>query len=118
MLPPYSVNSLAVTALEAALADWDYMEWDRQQVDESRTLIYDTCRRLGLTFWPSAANFVLIRIGRDVRTLISHLASRGVLVRDRSAEPGCEGCLRITAGVVDDTRRCLAEVETFFTHRQ
>ena len=114
VLPPYSVNALAVTALEAALADRAYLEWYRGQVEQSRDLVYQACERLGLTFWPSAANFVLIRIGRDVKRLIEFLAARGFLVRDRSSEPGCEGCLRLTAGVVDDTRRCLAEVEAFF----
>jgi histidinol-phosphate aminotransferase len=118
VLPPYSVNALAVTALESALADRDYVAWYCGQVDQSRRLIYDACRRLGLTFWPSAANFVLIRVGHDVKALIEHLAANGILVRDRSSEPGCDGCLRITAGVVDHTRRCLDEVEAFVSARR
>ena len=117
LLPPYSVNALAVTALEAALADRAYLEWYRQQVEQSRALVYETCRRFDLMFWPSAANFVLIRVGSDVKRLIEFLAGRGFLVRDRSSEPGCVGCLRLTAGVVDDTRRCLAEVESFLGRR-
>jgi histidinol-phosphate aminotransferase len=117
LLPPYSVNALAVTALKAALTDRDYVTWYCEQVDQSRRLLYDSCDRLGLEYWPSAANFVLIRVGDDVQALIGHLAARGILVRDRSSEPGCEGCLRITAGVVDHTRRCLAEVESFIAAR-
>jgi histidinol-phosphate aminotransferase len=39
------------------------------------------------------------------------LSSRGVLVRDRSREPGCQNCIRITAGVVDHTRTVIAELE-------
>ena len=26
-------------------------------------------------------------------------------------DPGCDGCIRITAGVVDDTRACIAAIE-------
>jgi histidinol-phosphate aminotransferase len=117
VLPPYSVNALAVTALEAALADREYVDWYCREVDESRALIYEMCGRLGLTFWPSAANFVLIRIGDDVRALIEYLAERDILVRDRSSEPGCRGCLRLTAGVADHTRRSLDAIETFFRTR-
>jgi len=36
------------------------------------------------------------------------MSARGVRVRDRSGEAGCEGCVRITAGIVDDTRRAIA----------
>ena len=37
--------------------------------------------------------------------------ARGIFVRNRSGEPGCEGCVRITAGVVEHTERCLAALE-------
>jgi histidinol-phosphate aminotransferase len=32
-------------------------------------------------------------------------------VRDKSGDPGCEGCIRITTGVVEHTRACLAALE-------
>jgi len=54
---------------------------------------------------------VLVRIGARARDVVRSLALRGVLVRDRSSETGCEGCIRITAGVVDDTRRVIAALE-------
>jgi histidinol-phosphate aminotransferase len=117
VLPPYSVNALAVTALEAALGDREYVDWYGREVQASRVLIYEMCRRTGLTFWPSAANFVLVRIGEDVKALIERLAEKGILVRDRSSEPGCDGCLRITAGVVDHTRPAVAEIEAFIRAR-
>jgi histidinol-phosphate aminotransferase len=117
LLPPYSVNALAVTALEAALDDREYVEWYCRQVGESRALVYETCERLGLAYWPSAANFVLIRAGGDLGALIEFLGAKDILVRDRSSEPGCEGCFRLTAGVVEHTRRALAEIEAFIRTR-
>jgi histidinol-phosphate aminotransferase len=39
------------------------------------------------------------------------MAARGVLVRDRSQQPGCAGCCRITAGLVDHTRVAIAALE-------
>jgi len=39
------------------------------------------------------------------------LSARGIHVRDRSADHGCAGCVRITAGVLEHTRRCIAAIE-------
>ena len=67
-----------------------------RQVDESKALLYAACDRLGLTYWTSDANFVLVarRRARSA-TLVEGAAARGIYLRDRSTEPGCAGCLRI-----------------------
>jgi len=81
------------------------------QAAASRSLLAEACARLGLQTWPSAANFLLVRVGDRAREIVAGLAARDVLVRDRSRDPGCEGCIRITAGLVDDTRRAIAALE-------
>ena len=110
-LPPYSLNVCAIEGMRAALKDEAWREWYRDQVSQSRRLVYEACDRRGLAYWRSEANFVLVRVGVRCRDVVDALAGRGILVRDRSGEPGCAGCLRITAGVVDHTRRCLAALE-------
>ncbi|HEY6358553.1 MAG TPA: histidinol-phosphate transaminase, partial [Vicinamibacterales bacterium] len=57
VLPPFPLNISAVRALEAALEDRQYLEWSVAQAAESRGLIADACRRLGLHCWPSEGNF-------------------------------------------------------------
>jgi histidinol-phosphate aminotransferase len=109
-IAPFSVNVFAAAALEAALADREYLDWYVNQVRTSRQLIYDACARLRLPCWLSAANFVLVRVG-DAPGTRSALAARGVHVRDRSEAPGCQGCIRITAGLVDDTHAAIAALE-------
>lgn len=104
VLPPFPLNVCAVRALRAALDDPDYLAWSVLQAAESRRLLEAACRRLGLPFWPSEANFMLIRIGSNVAAVVAAMAVRGVLVRDRSQQPGCAGCCRITTGVVAHTR--------------
>ena len=37
--------------------------------------------------------------------------ARDIFVRDRSSDPGCAGCIRMTTGIVDDTRRLVAALE-------
>lgn len=103
VVPPYSVNAWAAAALPAAIADTAYREWYVAQAAESRAILTEMCARLGLETWPSAANFVLINLGDRSRQIVSELKRRGIAVRDRSADPG-GGLVRVTAGLVDDTR--------------
>ena len=44
----------------------------------------------------------------DALAVLQRAAGRGIYLRDRSTEPGCEGCLRVSAGVVDHTDRFIA----------
>jgi histidinol-phosphate aminotransferase len=110
-LPPYSINVMAATVLSAALNDREYVNWYRQQVERSRALVYDACNRLGLHYWRSHANFVLVRVGDDAPAIVDALAERKIFVRDRSTQPGCAGCIRITTGVIEHTEACLAALE-------
>ena len=111
MLPPYSVNAYAVAAIEAAFTDVDYYNWYLGQVTESRALLNTALSRLRIKVWPSAANFVLAYFGERTPSIVAALAERGITVRDRSHDPGCVGCVRITAGVVSHTRACVAALE-------
>ncbi|HEU4937513.1 MAG TPA: aminotransferase class I/II-fold pyridoxal phosphate-dependent enzyme [Vicinamibacterales bacterium] len=109
--PPYGLNVCAAAALPPAFRDRDYYDWYVDQVAQSRELLYAGFQRLGVRYWKSDANFVLAKFEGRGPAIASALAARGVHVRDRSNEPGCEGCLRVTAGVVEHTRRFLAALE-------
>ena len=111
VIPPYSVNVCALAAMRAAVADLGYQRDYCAQVARSRELIYAACERLALPYWRSEANFVLVRVGAGAADLVEALARRGVFIRDRTTEPGCEGCVRITAGLVEHTRTCLEAME-------
>ena len=50
-----------------------------------------------LKVYPSDANFLLVKV-KDPRGLYNALLQQGVIVRDRSTVPLCEGCLRLTVG--------------------
>jgi histidinol-phosphate aminotransferase len=110
-LPVYSVNIAAITALTAALADTEHVRSYASEVAQSKEILYAACRRLGLGFWPSDANFVLVHAGERTGPLLEGLAARGVHVRARSTEAGCDGCVRIVAGVVQHTEQCIAAME-------
>jgi len=110
-MPVYSVNIAAAVALPAALGDTDYLQSYLREVAASKSLLYAACDRLGLTYWRSDANFVLVRIGDRIDEVINGARERGVYLRSRSNEPGCEGCLRITTGHVAHTQRGIDVIE-------
>jgi histidinol-phosphate aminotransferase len=110
-VPVYSVSIAAVAAIQAALLDLDHMRGYLQQVTESKALLYAACDRLGITYWKSRANFVLVCAGDRTDAVVRGAFTRGVYLRDRSTEPGCAGCLRIGTGIVDHTRRAIAVME-------
>jgi histidinol-phosphate aminotransferase len=62
---------------------------------------------LGVHYWPSRANFVLFYLGAGCKPFIAGMRERGILVRDRSNDPGCNGCPRITVGTDEHNQRML-----------
>jgi histidinol-phosphate aminotransferase len=101
---PYNVNAVALAVLPEALRDQAYVEHYVSEVKRGRSLLQKELSALGLHYWPSHANFVLVRVGRCYAEFIQALRARGILVRDRNSDQGCEGCVRLTVGCLEHTR--------------
>ena len=110
-ISPYSVNSVALTCLTAALGDEDYLRWYVGEVLASRPLFESALQRLGVPYWRSQANFVLVNIGSQHREFVTAMRTKGVLVRDRSSDHGCDGWVRITLGTREQTQQGIAALE-------
>jgi histidinol-phosphate aminotransferase len=108
---PYNVNGVALDCLPVALADDAYVQWYAAQVNTGRERMMDGLRALGVDFFPSHANFVLMKIGSKHADLVKAMRTRGVLLRDRSTDPGCDGYVRITVGIDEHVTRGLAALK-------
>jgi len=95
---PFNVNSVALACLEEALADQAFVKDHVAQVKDGRARLSHLFDHLGLRYWPSQTNFVLVRIGATAKAFVESMQRRGILVRDSSGSPGCDGCVRITVG--------------------
>lgn len=104
VLSPYSVNSLALACLAPALDDTPYLDWYVGEVLTARAEFETALDAAGVRRWPSRANFVLVDIGELHREFVRLMSAGGVLVRDRSSDPGCDGCVRITIGTREQMR--------------
>jgi histidinol-phosphate aminotransferase len=108
---PYNVNGVALDCLPVALADGEYVAWYSEQVRVGRERMMDGLRALGVPFFPSHANFVLMNIGPKHKELVQSMRANGVLLRDRSTDPGCDGFVRITIGLEEHVTRGLAALK-------
>lgn len=102
---PYSVNMLAALAAIEAVKDDSYVKDYVGEVLAARELLCRELDRLGISYHPSQANFVLIRAGDRAIEIRDKLREMGILVRDRSYE--LPGCVRVTIGTREQVRRFL-----------
>jgi histidinol-phosphate aminotransferase len=108
---PFNINAVAIAATLAALEDRDFLPRYAADVARSRELLYAACARLGLEYWKSAANFVLVRVGDPVLPFVNALADKNIHVRDRSKDPATPGCIRITTGLIEHTEAAISALE-------
>ena len=96
---PYNVNALSMKEALKMLEAGDLREsWVKSILEERNRL---SERLLSFSFvervFPSDANFLLVKM-IDPAKVYTYLTGQGIIVRDRSSAPLCEGCLRITVG--------------------
>lgn len=104
---PYNVNGIALACLPAALADRAFVESYVHQTVQGRGRLMIQLACHGIPYWISQANFVLAKIGARHADFVTEMKKRGILVRDRSRDPGCDGCVRMTVGAAEHTDRLL-----------
>ncbi|HEY0304158.1 MAG TPA: histidinol-phosphate transaminase [Longimicrobiales bacterium] len=98
---PYKVNAVADAAARGILsADRAWVDDVVAQTRVNRTQLAQRLRALGLTLWPSAANFILVKLpaGRMANEVNMALRARGVAVRPFANLPHAGDCIRVTVG--------------------
>lgn len=108
---PYPVNVAALAAAEAAMRDRGFLARTLRELRRGRLELEGGLKRLGIRYFPSAGNFVLVYLGERAKEIVSMLAQKGILVRDRSSDFNGEGYVRVTFGTVKQTRHLLRQLE-------
>ncbi len=107
-LPPYNLNVFAQDAALVALEHADLVARRVRFIVEERERLRAALAALdGVTPYPSQTNFLLFRTALPAADLADRLLRRGVLVRDVSAQPMLERCLRATVGSAAENDRFL-----------
>ena len=102
---PFNVNSLAQAAAIAALKDTDFLAKSFTVNREGKAQLQQGFAKLGLTFVPSYANFVLVKVGDAARVNLE-LLKRGVIVRPVAGD-GLPEWLRVSIGLPHENQKFL-----------
>lgn len=116
---PYSVDAVSQVIASCVLEDGDTVV--RERVAGTVARREELFGRLqgmeGVEVWPSAANFLLIRV-TDARGVWQRLYDEhSVLVRDFSSSAGLADCLRVTVGTEEENAAFLAGLEAVLAAR-
>ena len=106
---PFNVNGIAQAAAVAALDDQEFAQRCARENRAGLAQIENGCRRLGLEFVASVANFMLVKVG-DGDRVFDALQRRGVIVRPVKSY-GLPEWVRVTIGTREQNDRLLAELE-------
>ncbi|AMJ68100.1 histidinol phosphate aminotransferase [Hymenobacter sp. PAMC 26628] len=98
--PPYNLSENTQQLALAALGAAARLPALRQQILAGRTWLTEELHDLPVVehVFPSDANFLLVRFRPDATAVYDALRARGIVVRNRTTQPGCAGCLRLTVG--------------------
>ncbi len=107
---PFNINRLAQEGARAALTDADFLARTKTLVRTGRAFLEEGLRRLGLTFVPSQANYILIYLGRSGREVYQAMLKEGVIIRAMDAY-GFPEHIRVNVGLPEENERFLATLQ-------
>ncbi len=107
--PPYNISAATQQHALAALAAAPRLPEMRAALLAGRTWLAERLPQVSIVehVFTSDANFLLVRFNADATMVYDHLRAQGIVVRNRTTQPGCAGCLRLTVGTPAENAQLL-----------
>lgn len=102
---PFNINALVQAGALAALDDLEHIQRTRHNNAQGMAFLETELRRLKLSFVPSAANFLLVKVG-DGQKVFNELQKLGVITRPMGGY-GLPEFIRISIGTPAENARCM-----------
>ena len=111
--PPYNINSLTQKKALERLKNYEGVQNEIKSILNERNFLENEFKNINFIkkIFKSDANFVLIKVD-DANLRYKQILDKGIVIRNRSTEPLCENCLRITVGTTQENKT-LIETLTF-----
>ena len=103
--PPYNINVLTERKALDELNKIDEIKKNIDLVLNQRKLLVSCLEKLDFIekIYKSDANFLLVKVDNaDLR--YNQLSEKGIIIRNRSNQPLCQNCLRITIGTENENK--------------
>jgi histidinol-phosphate aminotransferase len=111
---PFNMNSMALTAAQAALSDTAFVARSRKLNEQGKKFWYSALDRLGIPYWLTQGNFVLVDtakgLGKSGGEVYQECLRQGVIFRPVT-NYGLLGALRISFGTMEENRLALRALE-------
>jgi histidinol-phosphate aminotransferase len=111
--PPYNVNSLSQEKALGRISQPEVIQQEINRILNERNLLIVNLKTIRFIekIYESDANFVLIKVD-DANMRYRQLTDKGIVIRNRTTQPLCENCLRITIGTTQENEKLIEVLKT------
>lgn len=106
--PPYNINQLTQNKAIERLNNLENVDSEVVHILKERNRLKSELQKVNFvhTIYASDANFILIKVD-DANKRYAQLIKHGIVVRNRTTQPLCENCLRLTVGTKEENDKLM-----------
>ncbi len=106
--PPYNVNELSQERALERLADSNKINTEITSIVRQREELLKVLLNVNFVekIYPTEANFILVKVD-DANKRYAELIAKGIVIRNRTTQPLCGNCLRLTVGTELENRKLM-----------
>lgn len=107
--PPYNVNELTQQKAIERLSKIEEVKKEVSEIINQRNVAIESLKTISFIkkIYPTDCNFVLVKVD-DATKRYHQLIEKGIVIRNRTKEPNCENCLRITIGTIEENEKLIS----------
>uniref|UniRef100_UPI004047952A histidinol-phosphate transaminase n=1 Tax=Polaribacter sp. TaxID=1920175 RepID=UPI004047952A len=109
--PPYNVNELTQQRAVERLRNTKEVAEEISEIINQRNYLIGALKDISFIekIYPTDGNFILVKVD-NANTRYHQLIEKGIVVRNRTKEPLCENCLRLTVGTKEENEKLIKEL--------
>jgi histidinol-phosphate aminotransferase len=106
--PPYNVNELTQKRALERLDNTDAIKSEIKSIIDQRSELLKVLLDIKYVekIYPTEANFILIKVD-DANKRYDDLIAKGIVIRNRTTQPLCDNCLRLTIGTDEENKKLI-----------
>ena len=110
--PPYNVNELSQKRALDRLTDSDQIKSEINSIIAQRMDLLTVLLEINFVekIYPSEANFILVKVD-DANKRYDELIAKGIVIRNRTTQPLCDNCLRLTVGTEQENLKLIVALK-------
>lgn len=110
--PPYNVNELSQKRALERLNNTVAIKSEINSIIAQREELLKVLLRIEYVekIYPTEANFILIKVD-DANKRYDELIAKGIVIRNRTTQPLCENCLRLTIGTEKENKKLIEALQ-------